>query len=221
MTLTTQQRILQTSAKLFNKHGVEAVSIGQISELLAISPGNFTYHYKKKADLIRHHFNLLEEGLYAIVDRFPVRASPKVFSRALFDLVELVFNYRFLFLGASFLIKNELVSGSRYRRLVEHTRRSVVGHISTLIAEGTLAPIAPPYSVETLVDSIWWQWLGWLLSMQVMPPGKISSRKLVTDALINIVLFNHHYVDEVFFRAVRLEIGRIGQRSSRKSIQPA
>lgn len=220
MTLSTQQRVLQASIKLFNEHGVEAVSIGQISELLAISPGNFTYHYKKKADLTRHHFNLLESGLNEIVDRFPVRSSPKGFGRALYDLVELVFHYRFLFLGASYLIKNELVSAARYRRLVEHTRRSVIGHIITLIADGTIAPIAPPYSVDVLVDSIWWQWLGWLLSMQIVPPGKISSRRLVTDALINIVLFNQHYVDEAFFRVVRLEIGRIGQRSARKPLLP-
>lgn len=219
MTQTTQQRVLETSAKLFNRHSVEAVSIGQISEILAISPGNFTYHYKKKADLIRHHFDLLEERLNAIVDRFPVHASPKGFSRALFDLVELVFSYRFLFLGAGYLIKNELIPANRYRRLVEHTRRSVIGHIETLITEGHMAPIKQPYSVENLVDSIWWQWLGWLLSMQVTPPGNVSTRKLVTDALLNIVLFNQHYVDEVFFRAVRLEIGRIGKRPSRKPAQ--
>lgn len=216
MALTTQQRVLQTSAKLFNIHSVEAVSISQICEVLKISPGNFTYHYKKKAHLIRHHFDLLEESLIGVVDRFPIHASPKAFSRALFDLVELVFAYRFLFLGASFLIKNELVSAARYRRLVEHTRQRVIGHIEALITEGQMAPVKDPYSVKILVDSIWWQWLGWLLSMQVTSPGNVSTRRLVTDALINIVLFNQHYVDEVYFRAIRLEIGRIGKRPSRK-----
>jgi AcrR family transcriptional regulator len=215
MTLSTQQRVIETSARLFNRHGVEGVSIGQICEDLAISPGNFTYHYRRKADLIRDHFNLLEARLTDVLDTFPVPGTPESFAAALYALMELVVGYRFLFLGASYCIKNRLISAARYRRMVEHARRRVIAHIERLIALRYLAPVAEPYAVGNLVDSLWWQWLGWLLTMQITPPKAVSSPRLVTDALINIILFNQHYAEQDFFRDVRREVEAIGRARER------
>lgn len=211
MTLTTQQRVIEASARLFNRHGIEGVSIGEICEDLAISPGNFTYHYRRKADLIRGHFDLLETRLTDILEAFPVPGTAQSFAAALYDLMELVVGYRFLFLGAGFCIKNRLISAARYKRMVERARRRVIDHVERLIELRYLAPIVAPYAVENLVDSLWWQWLGWLLTMQITPLGATSSPRLVTDALINIILFNQHYAEQDFFREVRDEVEAIGR----------
>jgi AcrR family transcriptional regulator len=45
--ITTRQRLLDKSSELFNSYGIEAVSIGHISDALQISTGNLTYHFKK------------------------------------------------------------------------------------------------------------------------------------------------------------------------------
>lgn len=45
-------QILQTALELFNKNGYEAVSMRDIAGALHISPGNLTYHFKKKHDII-------------------------------------------------------------------------------------------------------------------------------------------------------------------------
>jgi fatty-acid desaturase len=80
--------------------------------------------------------------------------------------------------------------------------------------EGYVTPIKSPYSVELLVDSIWWQWLGWLLAMQIAQIKKASTRQLVTDGMINIMFLNQHYANRVVFRAIRIEIQKIARRSS-------
>lgn len=53
-----QMKILETAIKMFNEEGYASVSIRDISKKLNISPGNLTYYYKKKNDLIKAIFDL-------------------------------------------------------------------------------------------------------------------------------------------------------------------
>lgn len=50
--LSTKQRILNASVKLFNEYGVDAVRLQQIAEEIGISVGNLAYHYKSKDAII-------------------------------------------------------------------------------------------------------------------------------------------------------------------------
>jgi AcrR family transcriptional regulator len=218
---TTQQRVLEMSAELFNRYGIEAVSVGQISEALQISPGNFTYHYKKKSDLIADHIGLFERELQEHVERMPVYSDAKRVCEAYTQLLRLTLRYRFLFIGANYIIQNDLIPVARYERLIETTRRNVVRQIKRLIAEGYMREVQKPYSVEMLVDSIWWQWLGWLLVMQITPPEQQTSEpRQVADAVLHIFFLSHHYVDQEFFRAVQAELRKVAQQSGEGPDRP-
>lgn len=48
----TKQNILRAARILLNERGVSNVSQRLISEHIAISPGNLTYHFKKRSDLL-------------------------------------------------------------------------------------------------------------------------------------------------------------------------
>ena len=48
----TQQKIVKTAIQLFNKNGVANVRVQDIAIAANISPGNLTYHYKTKKDLM-------------------------------------------------------------------------------------------------------------------------------------------------------------------------
>lgn len=54
-------RILQKAIELFNERGFESVSMRDIAEELNISPGNLTYHFRKKTDILNGIINLLME----------------------------------------------------------------------------------------------------------------------------------------------------------------
>lgn len=209
---TTQQRVLDTSAELFNRYGIEAVSVGQIAEALKISPGNLTYHYKKKSDLIAAHLANFDHALQQRVREMPVLAEPRTFSAGWLDLVTLTFGYRFLFVGANYILQNDLLPPGRYAKLIETTKANFVRAIQRLVAKGFMQPIQAPYTTEMLVDSIWWQWLGSLLSMQVSPPAAtVSERRLLADAVHHILFVAHHYIDQGFFREVQRELQRLGR----------
>jgi Bacterial transcriptional repressor len=134
------------------------------------------------------------------------------------DLLSLTLRYRFLFIGANYIIQNDLLAAERYKKLVETTKRSFSRQIKRLIAGGYMTPIKEPYTIDILVDSIWWQWLGWLLSMQILPTSKrVPEPKLLADAVLHILFLNHHYADQNFFRAVQIELKRLGRKPRTKA----
>jgi hypothetical protein len=66
----TRTRIVERSIALFNRGGLQNVAIEQIASDLQISPGNLTYHFKRKRDLIDpeppNNFRLLATNLWAL-----------------------------------------------------------------------------------------------------------------------------------------------------------
>ena len=49
----TRQRILDHALNVVNERGLEALGIREIARDLELSPGNVSYHFKKREDLIR------------------------------------------------------------------------------------------------------------------------------------------------------------------------
>ncbi len=59
----TNQKILRAARVLFNEHGVAKVSQRTICDHIAISPGNLTYHFKKRDDIIDALYFELAEAI--------------------------------------------------------------------------------------------------------------------------------------------------------------
>jgi len=64
--LTTKEKILSSSLKLFNKTGVGEISMRDIADKCQMSVGNLTYHFKKKDDLVFALFLELVEEMNVI-----------------------------------------------------------------------------------------------------------------------------------------------------------
>ncbi len=66
--MTTKQKIIQAAIELFNQQGVIKAKIQDIAKAAGISPGNLTYHYTTKKELIqsvyRYMMKTLEEVAY-------------------------------------------------------------------------------------------------------------------------------------------------------------
>ncbi len=56
----TPKKILDNARLLFNREGVNNVRLQDIAEYTNISPGNLSYHFKKKKDLIQALLNQLQ-----------------------------------------------------------------------------------------------------------------------------------------------------------------
>jgi AcrR family transcriptional regulator len=47
-----KQRIIDRAQELFNEHGIIAIGMRELARELALSPGNLTYHFARKEDLL-------------------------------------------------------------------------------------------------------------------------------------------------------------------------
>ena len=208
--VTTRQRVLDKSAELFNGYGIDSVSIGQISKALAISTGNLTYYFKKKEDLIRAHIVEFEQVIRGKVDSFPLASNPRTFAEAYVDLLRMSLRYRFLFVGGSYILRSDPAGAKLYKSAITSVRNTYIRQAKNLVKGGYLQPIQKPYNIEMLIDSMGWQWLGWLLLTQVEPllTNKDELRQVV-DAVLHILFLSHHYMDPKFFKAVQSELGMI------------
>jgi AcrR family transcriptional regulator len=52
MAVTTRERIVDRAVELFNERGTEAVGMRELARELGLSPGNLTYHFPRKEDLL-------------------------------------------------------------------------------------------------------------------------------------------------------------------------
>lgn len=52
MSSQTKYLIIQSAINLFNKYGIKNVRVQDIASEAGISPGNLTYHFRTKKDLM-------------------------------------------------------------------------------------------------------------------------------------------------------------------------
>lgn len=96
---TTKKKILDASRKLLNQKGLSAVSQRTIANHLEMSPGNLTYHFKKRNDIIEAlYFELVEKMDQAFLEV----AGSKGLLDSLHQLTKktmyYLFDYRFMML---------------------------------------------------------------------------------------------------------------------------
>lgn len=94
--MDTKERILEVSLNLFNTIGLNQVGVRQIAQALNISPGNLSYHFPRKEDLILtliHRLSALNDQAYQ--DFF---AGPANLDRYL-QTLHLVFNNQYHYRG--------------------------------------------------------------------------------------------------------------------------
>ena len=147
----TKQKILAASLELFNTHGMANVSQRRITEQLQISPGNLTYHFKKKEDIeTALYFALVEEfnALFAGMTAADMTLDGLISSTGqTFDLIK---KYRFIFLDFAHLMRTNEVVAADYRHLIRTRKQQFEFIFHLLVENNILRPAELPDEYEYL-----------------------------------------------------------------------
>jgi len=119
-----KDQILKTALQLFNEQGYMEVGMRQIARQLGISPGNLTYHFKKKEELLFALLNRFSEQNNSIFTAY-LAAEPDLHN--FLSMMDLLFNsqyeYRGVFIGNQ-VVQAELKDKDRFNyREVEKRRK--------------------------------------------------------------------------------------------------
>lgn len=124
----TKQEILRVSRDMFNQQGFTQVSLRMISDNMAISVGNLTYHFPKKDDLVHVHYNALSAQIHEALDLSNGKESIiSSFLTSTLHSYQAFYSYRYFMLELLFFLRSypsikESYDGIRNMRMTQYQR---------------------------------------------------------------------------------------------------
>ena len=132
----TKQKILDEALSILNASGLSALSIRAVAESLQLSPGNVSYHFRRKEDLVFGLVQRLGQGNQAHLDQTPGSLSE------LLDLFGTLFRRQHGFRGLALALPDLLASfddiRAHYRSAEVDRKEAVYRLLEHLRDEGAL-----------------------------------------------------------------------------------
>lgn len=136
----TELQILNTSLKLFNERGYYDVGMREIARELNLSPGNVTYHFKKKEDILFALLKKYTEQNTSYYEKYYAE-SPSIagFLRLMKNIFHSQYQYRGVYIG-NHLVQKEFQTKDRidYKSTAERRKESFKKILSDLKTAGQL-----------------------------------------------------------------------------------
>jgi AcrR family transcriptional regulator len=196
--VTTIDRILDTSLKLFNEQSFHCVPAMRIAENLGISPGHLAYHFKNKSEILLALFPRLESALKEIMQLDLPHVAPKSIERNLYVLKTL-WNYRFFFIELPQIAPVDKNILDSYLKLEDRILGMIRDSFDARIAEGIMRPVLLPNTTELLSKNVWITWLDWIRREQLRHPGQATpDASSVYEAMLRSYCIAQPYLPDNF-----------------------
>ena len=152
----TPEKILDAALELFNRHGLNVVTLRQIAGHLQISQGNLNYHFAKKEDIITA---LYEQFAREMEQRVQARLQNdeldlEQLNAFLLFFIQLFLQYRFVFLDFARLMQEHPDIKAHYVQLVQQRIDQFSALLHVLAEKGILKPEAFPGQFRKLYKRI-------------------------------------------------------------------
>jgi AcrR family transcriptional regulator len=193
--IPTRERIIQTAVALFNQDGLDAVAAYRIAAELGISPGNLTYYFSTKTEIVREIVVRLEVELVSAIENFDDPRDADRISAMLFRVFKIMRNYRFVFEGAHSIGALDAEIERKYRDLEAHIQQTTSDVLEKVIADGLMKPIRPPNTTRLVVENLW---AAWIFSIRSLHPAGLSGQE-ADAAAVYFCALHHFSVLEPYF----------------------
>ncbi|MEY4754879.1 MAG: hypothetical protein RJA44_2554 [Pseudomonadota bacterium] len=165
----TAERILEAALELFNRYGEPNASTSMIAAELHISPGNLYYHYPAKEALVNALVDRFEQAMQQALtaaERIEHHAAAHEFLAA---LLELIWQYRFLYRDLNDLLTRNRQLEQRYGALLDLQQQTLARLLARLQQAGLLCPQAAAQH-EELATLLLLVLTGWFSHEYVRQP---------------------------------------------------
>jgi AcrR family transcriptional regulator len=167
----TRKKILGASIDLFNKQGIQNVTTEKIALKIGISPGNLTYHFKRKQDLVIATLTVLEERMRAALSPPTATKTPQYGAAYLIGILHTFWEFRFFFNALTYLLSKDEELREEYFHFHDWALDTVERGLQEMMRNGDLRVIREPNNTRLLAENMWFQWLSWLRMQQIRSPS--------------------------------------------------
>lgn len=225
----TSERIVRAAIELFNQRGLQHVAVETIAAHIGISPGNLTYHFKRKRDLVHATFEVLQERLIAVLKPRIPALSAREGAEYLVNILRSFWEFRFFFNALTFLLSQDSKLREKYFKFQELCLQSIDAGFQEMVQKGQLRPIRHPNSTRLLAENVWSQWLTWLRMQQLASPeADVPEGEALYDSALHHwsllePYFNQEFADALLplYRDLLLKPENQGKGIARKKVTTA
>lgn len=173
-----RQRILDSALSLFNKNGVDKVSVRDISTRLNISPGNFSYHFPDKNQLVADLYTAMNQSIYKAVETM-AHEPPSVHQwlethRLIFDIQ---IKYKFIYLNLFSILTNHTAVRNAYRENYKLEKSYALAAIDLFQKQGLLIDEMSTAQKESLVAVGQVMNTSWMVDAEVQYNGNYKGQR--------------------------------------------
>ena len=180
---STRIKIVESSILLFNKKGLANVRLQDIAEYNNISPGNLTYHFKTKKDLMDYIIYYMIRKLVEI--EATQRESLKQMS--LYNILKnnlvFLFNYRFFFRDILEIINLVPNAKSVFKDVNKLNEKFSIEYINISIKNGYMKKEAFDGQYKIFAKNNWAIVSSSLTTWEVLDDSKNKYRKIFDEIM--------------------------------------
>lgn len=156
---STPDRILTTSLRLFNRYGVDRVPVYKIAAELGISPGNLTYHFPRKQDILYRLIANLENEASGVLASLR-NPSANQLAGYLVGVFRLMWRYHFFFELLTHLTATDPKIAESHNRIRTNAQNASIKRIEDALASGDILPVVLPSTPKILAENMWAVWVN-------------------------------------------------------------
>ena len=158
--MNTKEKIIATATTVFNEKGYSAVNLKELAQVLDISRGNLTYHFKNKEDLLEAIVGEMWEKLAKEKEKtLQVPSFENMHSQTqLYHKFQR--EYAFVFLDTH--VQNHPIVKDQFKAMIERTIQDFNAMIAMGIQIGTVKEEMIPGTYRSLALSVWMVSFYWL-----------------------------------------------------------
>ncbi|MEM6723779.1 MAG: TetR/AcrR family transcriptional regulator [Bacteroidota bacterium] len=176
----TQEKILTNAIKLFNRKGVSNVRLQDIASEAAISPGNLSYHYKTKKDLIAAVIDFM-------LDRFTRMSNWSLAALGKDDHITLIRDYvsfqishRFFNRDILEIVKLVPSAQETYEKQMHHVQNFSKNGMYLAVGKGLMKPEPYEGHFDCYAKIIWSILNSRLIEREVLGDDKVSLQDIIS-----------------------------------------
>jgi AcrR family transcriptional regulator len=171
--ITTKQKILEASIRLFNWNDVANVRLQQIADETGISVGNLAYHFKNKEAIVTAVYENLFDEFSQILSGY--LTSPKLtdFDQQIEQYLRFFSKYKFYLIDLFEIERSYPLIMERWREYVNKMLLQIRKRLDYNVSRGIICQEPAPGAYNNLTNNIWMTIVFWL-PQQVMKDQPID-----------------------------------------------
>ena len=184
---STKAKIIDSALRLFNEKGFVNVKMRDIANALEISPGNLTYHFPKKEDILEAIHDAIVEERNALLQGVQLIPSIVNIHQQLIPLMESFSRYRFFYTDILEIIRAYPEIAVHHRAHIDKNITYIKAILDYSVGSGNMKPEIVTGQHQMLAHTVWMVLSFWM-TQQLIREDEGDFYDEARKAMWNLVL---------------------------------